>query len=245
VLDDTDDEDDDVLTPAATQPAAQGAPVPAPAPAVEPEAAAPAKQTYTPLQATLMLAQRGNPACLQPLRKALDEHPEIWQHYGDLGGAVERTWIMQIAEKDLLITESVTRQLDALRQELGGANRLEKLIVERIVSAWLQVQHAEHGLADSGQEGLRLRQFRLRQVESAERRFQAASRNLALVRRLLGGVEMHITHEHKVNLPLPASAPAVDPAPGAESPSAAVGERREQLFGATAPRAMVKEMEHA
>ena len=212
---------------------------PAPPPGAESKTADTSRPTLTPLQATLELARRGNPACLDRLRAALDEHPALWQHYGDLGAVIERSWIGQIAKTDLLVTESVTRQLAALRSELGGANRLEKLIVERIVSAWLQVQHAEAGVADGEEEGLRLRQFRLRQLESAERRFQAASRNLALIRRLLGGVEMHVTHEHKVSMPTTqaaglAATPAVptDKSVGADGSRLGIAaDRREALFG--------------
>ena len=42
------------------------------------------KPNVTPLQATLILARRGNKKVLPQLRRALDEHPELWKHYGSL-----------------------------------------------------------------------------------------------------------------------------------------------------------------
>lgn len=198
----------------------------APAPATTAPAAATAPPT-TPLQATLELARRGNPVVLPKLREVLDAQPELWQHYGDLAGAVERSWVSLLAGKDLLITESIARQLEALRQELGGTNRLEKLIVERIVSAWLQVQHAEQLLALADGESVKVRQFMLKSGESAERRFQAACRNLAIVRRLLGGVELRVQHTH--NMVAPGTPPPAEPA---TTPTMGVDDmRRAQLFG--------------
>ena len=38
----------------------------------------------TPLDATLMSARRGDKTILPLLRQFLDEHPELWQHFGDL-----------------------------------------------------------------------------------------------------------------------------------------------------------------
>jgi len=189
------------------------------------------KPQLTQLEATLILARRGNLAVLPQLQRTLDEHPEIWQKHGNLGRAVEMNWIQQIAGTDLLVAESLTRQLDAMRNDLGGSTRLEKLIVERIVSAWLQVQYAEALVAGSNDAGIRIRHFYLRQLESAERRFHAACKSMALVRRLLGSVELRVQHTHEITMP---------PAPVAnEAKPSATSLRREQLFGPGVP--MLKE----
>lgn len=138
------------------------------------------------LEALLAKARRGDRACLPELRKALDAHPELWQRYGDLGTAIERTLIAEIAGDDLILAESVVRQAAAMRGELAATTPLEKLQVDRVVSAWLQIQQAQAAMAACANKDTRLQRLRTQQVDAAERRFQAATRGLALTRRLLG-----------------------------------------------------------
>lgn len=192
---------------------------------------APAAPEISPLQAILELARRGNPAILPKLRETLDQFPQIWQHYGDLAGAVERGWLRCLAGRDLLLTESITRELAAMRAGLKPKGRLEGLIVERIVAAWLEAQYAEIALSLAGDEGLRLREFRIKHLAAAERRFHAAVRSLALTRRLLGPAEMHVTHDHRI-APIPPAATPVDPPKATQdSPLAIPADRRNALFG--------------
>lgn len=162
------------------------------------------------------LARQGNLMCLPRLRKILDERPDIAAHYGHLSTAVERSWLHLISRDNLLIIESVLRHLATMRAELKPQTKLEELITEHIGGAWLQLQHADMALSNAEDEAVKLRQFRLKQAESAARRFNAACKNLALVRRLLGGVEMHVTHEHKITAPPPAPQAAPGPAAGKE-----------------------------
>jgi hypothetical protein len=138
------------------------------------------------LEALLAKARRGDTACLPELRKALDAHPELWQRYGDLGAAIERALIAEIADADLILAESVVRRADAMRRELAATTPLEKLQVDRVVSAWLQIQQAQAAMAACQDKDTRLQRLRTQQVDAAERRFQAATRGLALTRRLLG-----------------------------------------------------------
>jgi hypothetical protein len=224
---------------AQTSTAAQDTPAPHAPDSTDADGPSNQKPTLTPLQTTLQLARRGNPAILPRLRATLAEHPEIWQHYGDLAACVERQFITLIGQKDLLIVESVTRRLAALREELGGGNRVEKLIVERIVSAWLQVQYAEMAVAACDNDGIQMQQFRLKQLESADRRFHAACRNLAMVRRLLGGVELRVSHTHNIAVPQGDNGKPSPVPDNAASAGNAVGVRRQQLFGNGVP--MLKE----
>lgn len=138
------------------------------------------------LEALLAKARQGDQACLPELRKALDAHPELWQRYGDLGAAIERTLIAEIVGDDLILAESVVRKAAAMRGELAATTPLEKLQVDRVVSAWLQIQQAQAAMAACANKDTRLQRLRTQQVDAAERRFQAATRGLALTRRLLG-----------------------------------------------------------
>ncbi len=213
-----------------------------------PSAAAP-KPPLTPEQ-IVARAQAGDASMLPLLRKLMDERPEIWEHYGNLSTVIERSLIKRIAGKNLVVSESVARTTEALHQQLGGRTHLEKLMISRIVSASLQVQQAELVLSAEVDEPIRVRQFRLKVLDSAEKRFQAASRNLALVRRLVGGVKMHVQHDHSVRS-VPANTPSAPTSASAKKPANSTGagavsrDRMEGLFGTAADKLVAAEEKHA
>ena len=74
-----------------------------------------------------------------------------------------------------------------MRAELLGDNPtpVERLLVERVVACWVQVQEAELRFA-RGQGDLTIRQsdFLQRRMDSTHRRYLAALKALALVRKL-------------------------------------------------------------
>lgn len=140
----------------------------------------------TPLQATLELARRGRREILPQLRQALDEHPELWQRYGDIAVMCQESWLVRLAEKNLLVLESTRRQAEALKRELAGdrPTPLENLIVERVVAAWLASVCADVAAASEAGTG-KVATFLTKRAETAQRQFMNAARSLALVRRLL------------------------------------------------------------
>jgi hypothetical protein len=91
--------------------------------------------------------------------------------------------------KDLLMRESIRLQLDAMARELAGADAspLERLLIDRLIVTWLEVQHADldRTMPTSGPENIKLALLRLKRQESAQKRYLVAVRTLALVRRLL------------------------------------------------------------
>jgi hypothetical protein len=147
------------------------------------------QKTYERLVQLAKRAEQGDQQALPELQKILDEHPVIWQHYGDIAKHAEAAWLQLLAGPDLMKKETIERQLRALEAELAGPQPtpLEVLLVRRIVANWLQVNYADAIAAQtkgpSATPAL-LRELRERQ-ESAERRFQAATKQLALVRKLL------------------------------------------------------------
>jgi hypothetical protein len=46
----------------------------------------------SPLEATILLARRGKKEILPILRRTLDEHPELWQHFGNLAIQSQEGW---------------------------------------------------------------------------------------------------------------------------------------------------------
>ncbi len=142
-------------------------------------------------------ARKGDRSVLPDLRKALDENPDIWQSVGDLAKHAEATWIKLIAKDDLLIHESIRRELDRRREELVGkdATPLEKQLVDRIVACWLALQHAEMMAASTAEHTLPQREHYLKRLDAAERRHTAAVSQLTKVRELLPRKQKAVAEE--------------------------------------------------
>src|SRR5438445_399880 len=97
------------------------------------------------LREVVQRAEQGDRSALPALRKFLDEHPAVWRQCGDLAAVAERAWLDLACGTNLALRESVMRRLEQLRAELGRetASPLEPLLVDRVVSCWLQAHHAD------------------------------------------------------------------------------------------------------
>jgi hypothetical protein len=124
---------------------------------------------------------------LPRLRAILDEHPELWQHAGDLEKVVVRAWVELLAGGDPLSAEAIRRKADQLRAELEGDNPspLERLLVGQVVSHWLEMSHAQVASANPGKATLVQAGYNLRRTESAQRRYLASIKVLATLRALV------------------------------------------------------------
>jgi hypothetical protein len=97
----------------------------------------------------LQRARLGDPAVLPALRAALDADASLWRTHGDLAANAQEHWLVLLSDKNLLVRESLRRQLAALRDELRGPDPspMERLLVDHVVECWLQVQVAEGAYA--------------------------------------------------------------------------------------------------
>ena len=148
-------------------------------------------------------AQSGDAAALPHLREYLDRQPQLWKTWGDLAAIAQREWLDKIFEDQLLLRSAVKRELGELRTQLCGPDpsSLERLLVERILSCWLQVNYLDARSAQMVSE-LTLAQSEQfqRLVDRAHRRFLAAIKSLAQVRRLLGPTVQVNIAEKQINL---------------------------------------------
>jgi len=105
---------------------------------------------------------------------------------GDLAKQAQLTHIDKFSGQNLLLKESLTRKLDLMREELAGPNvtPLERLLVERIVACWLHLHHLEMVYACKESMSLALGSYYQRSISSAQKRYLAAIKTLALVRKL-------------------------------------------------------------
>jgi hypothetical protein len=134
-------------------------------------------------------AREGDQTVLPGLRRLLNDNPRLWECHGDMAQQAEEAWLRLAAGHDLFLHESLRRKLQELREELAGDNPspLERLLVERVAAQWLQVYYADAVYAQTKDPTVppaTLRELQMRQ-ESSERRFQAAIKQLAVVKKLL------------------------------------------------------------
>jgi hypothetical protein len=129
-------------------------------------------------------ANRGSEEALACLRQLLDSSPEIWDLVGDLARHAELAWVGLVAGEDRLMQESVKKRIAKLKDELAGASAttMERLLVDRVVTSWLAVAHAETRAASPGNCSPAQLTERLRAVESAQRRHLTAIKVLAKLR---------------------------------------------------------------
>src|ERR1700722_7275416 len=82
------------------------------------------------LQALVRRGEQGDASAVPELRQMLDDHPEIWQQYGDLAKQAEEAWKRLIAGPNTLLYEALGRKIDELKAEItgDGDSPLERLL---------------------------------------------------------------------------------------------------------------------
>ena len=140
------------------------------------------------LQRLVQRAEQGDETVLGELRAALDVNPWVWERYGDLAKQSQAAWLGLIAGSNLMLHESTRRKAAQLRAELAGPapSPVERLLVERIVSSWLQTHYADSAYAQLP-KGANPAQHTaaLQRQNSAQQRYLQAVKALATVRKLL------------------------------------------------------------
>ena len=131
-------------------------------------------------------AKAGDVSALPHLRRVLDEHPEIWRHLGDLTAGVERAWLAVASVDNAAVMESVKRSLAELKAELAGDHptRLERIMVDETAACWLELQYLRT-VSASTHGSLPQANFLLKRLESAQKRFDRAVKNLTTIRVLM------------------------------------------------------------
>jgi hypothetical protein len=153
------------------------------------------------LRALTDRAQQGDRTALPALRELLEEPDAVDRLGGDLARLAQQTLIDRFTGDNLLLKESVTRKLELLRAELAGPNPmpLERLLVERVAACWLHLHHLEQMYAQKESMGLVQGIYYQRSITSAQKRYLAAIKALAVVRRLaLPTLQVNIARKQQV-----------------------------------------------
>ena len=153
-------------------------------------------------------AEGGDEEARKELRRLVrSSSPEVIGRASDIGRTAGRMAARTAAGGDPLLEEALFARLDALRREIAGENPtpLEVLLTERVVACWMLVELFEVlTVAQLSREGghrvpISHTLQMVKWQESANRRYLAAIRELARVRKLQANAPS-IQHNTQINL---------------------------------------------
>ena len=148
-------------------------------------------------------AQNGDQEAANGIRIILDGSPDLaWRFTSNLGELAESALVDEITrDKDLASKEFFKHQLESMKIEVAGENPspLERLLAERVVATWLQVQLFEaHYALQMKSATIRQGDYRQKRLDRAHRRHLSAIRTLAQIRKMGPAVQINIA-EKQVN----------------------------------------------
>jgi hypothetical protein len=148
-------------------------------------------------------AQDGDDGAAIEIRKMLDGSPDLaWRFIKGPGKMAEEALVDEFTrDGDLASKELLKHQLESMRIEVAGENPspLERLLAERVVATWLQVQLFDAYYAVGMKGGTIIQdEFRQKRLDRAHRRHLSAVRTLAQIRKLGPAVQINIA-EKQIN----------------------------------------------
>ena len=139
-------------------------------------------------------AGKGDESALPAVRAYLDERGPEYLDVLNVAHMAKEAQIKRVfGPDDLTAREVMTRKLEQMRREILGPNPppLESLVADQIVLCWLQLyyaetKHAERNLEEAPAINWIQDEWHQKRVDRLQRRYLAAIKSLAQVRRLLG-----------------------------------------------------------
>jgi hypothetical protein len=154
------------------------------------------RQVIKELKALMVRAHEGDEGALPKLREILDEAPSLARKLLDPAKVAERSAVgLYASMDDLLAQEAIPRVLEQMRSELEGEHPtpLERLLVERVVATWLQVQCYETLYAQNATKmTMAWGEHHQKRIDRAHNRHLSAVRALAQVRKIGSAVQINI-----------------------------------------------------
>ena len=155
------------------------------------------------MEALIKRAEKGDEKAMAELRPFLKDMPATLDYYGELAEHAQRSLIKNMSGDNLLFQTGVQHRLDDMRVQLSGMSPtpLENLLIERILTCWLETQYYDALHAQNMKEAsVKTGEYLQRRQDRAHRRFLSAVKTLAVIRRLqLPVVQVNIG-EKQVNV---------------------------------------------
>ncbi len=167
-----------------------------------------ARGRLTELRALSEKAESGDKEARKELRRLVRaSSPQVIVEASDIARAAGRMLVKTISAGEPLMEEALRERMHQMRAEIAGENPtpLEVLLTERVVAGWLLVEVLEGLIAAQYQREVKahrvapaylIQQSRI--LESATRRYLAATRELARVRKLQAGTPVRV---NTLNIP--------------------------------------------
>jgi hypothetical protein len=148
-------------------------------------------------------AEKGDKKSVPEIREILQESPELVWRLMDFAKIAEWHFIERMTkDKDFASKEVLQRQLAAMREEIAGESPspLERLLAERIVLTWLQIQLFEGLYAGNMFKSMTIPQanYHQKRLDQTYRRHLSAIRTLTQIRKLGPAVQINIA-EKQIN----------------------------------------------
>jgi hypothetical protein len=140
------------------------------------------------IEATLDLANKGDKPALARIRKLIRADPALMPDAlgADLAWQVECKIAQQLLPDQPGRLEAIEARCRRMRADLAGPDPtpIEKLLVSRIVLTWLEVHSLDFRCLTAGNQPLYQAEYMAKCRDRAHRRYLAAIRTLAAVRKL-------------------------------------------------------------
>ena len=149
-------------------------------------------------------AQGGNEDAALDIREILDGNPDFAYRFVKGPGKMAESALLGEMKRDgdLAAEELLKHQLESMRIEVAGENPspLERLLAERVVATWLEVQLFSGLYAVSMKRGnLSQDDHRQKRLDRAHRRHLSAIRTLAQIRKMGPAVQINVA-EKQINV---------------------------------------------
>jgi hypothetical protein len=144
------------------------------------------------------LAQRGDPEAARQalaLVRGNENERELIGVFVDVGAKLQRHMAEQMGLKGPFLARAFERQLEIMREDLGATNApaLEKMLIERVISCWLQVGQIETEMANQAHP--QLLEALDRRLQRAHKRHLTAIKALADVRKVNLSIQINLANQ--------------------------------------------------
>ena len=121
-------------------------------------------------------AKKGDKSTLPAIRTLLQNPNMVDNLGGDLARQAELSFVKAAAGENLLFEKALERKMELLRAELAGPKPtpIERLLTERAVACWLQVQDADIRYAQAKDLSIKWMEYYQRRMTHAHKRYLSA-----------------------------------------------------------------------
>lgn len=141
------------------------------------------------LRRLVALGATGDTDVLPEIRRLLDQHPEIVNHFGDVAKVATELWLSLYDGHGSLVTEATRRKMLLWRVSVAGPvpTPLESLLIDQIVVHWLQTYATEalYAQAIAANASAAILREKRQQIDASRRWLADSLRQLAQLRELL------------------------------------------------------------